>query len=90
MSVTSVRLQPEVEQQLDAMAGEQHRSKSWLINQALREFVARQRLEQQRWKDTLVALEDVRDGRVVAGASVHAWLQGWSGKGETKAPKVKR
>ena len=45
MSVTTVRLQPEVESGLEAMAGKLHRSKNWLVNQAIREFVARQEQE---------------------------------------------
>ena len=55
MSVTSIRLQPEVESGLEAMSGKLHRSKNWLINQAIREFVARQELEQTRWTETLAA-----------------------------------
>ena len=39
MGVTSVRLQPEIEHGLDAVARRQRRSKSWLINQALREYM---------------------------------------------------
>jgi predicted transcriptional regulator len=42
MSVTTVRLQPEVESGLEAMADKLSRSKSWLINQALREYLERQ------------------------------------------------
>ena len=53
MSVTTVRLQPEVEENLNAMASKLQRSKSWLINQALSEFFERQMLEQSRWQATL-------------------------------------
>ena len=48
MSVTTVRLQPEVEESLLAIADKLHRTKSWLINQALREFIQRQEQEQMR------------------------------------------
>ena len=51
MTVTTIRLQPEVERGLEAMSDKLHRSKNWLINQAIREFVARQELEQSRWKE---------------------------------------
>ena len=53
MSVTTVRLQPELEENLGAMAEKLHRSTSWLINQALREFFERPELEQTRWQETL-------------------------------------
>lgn len=59
MSVTTVRLQPEVESGLEAMTDKLHRSKNWLVNQAIREFVARQEQEQSRWSDTLTAMGSV-------------------------------
>ncbi|HWU68789.1 MAG TPA: ribbon-helix-helix protein, CopG family, partial [Stenotrophobium sp.] len=73
MSVTTVRLQPEVEERLNTMAGKLRRSKSWLINQALSEFIERQALEQSRWQDTLKAMESVAQGKVVSGEAVHTW-----------------
>jgi predicted transcriptional regulator len=90
MSVTSVRLQADVERQLEAVAAELKRSKSWVINQALQEFAERRQLEQQRWRDTLAALEDVRDGRVATGASVHAWLDTWGTPDESASPGTDR
>ena len=48
MSVTTVRLQAEVEQNLEAIAGRLHRSKGWVINQALLEYIEKQQLEQER------------------------------------------
>ena len=59
MSVTTVRLQPELEENLGAMAEKLNRSKSWLINQALREFFARQELEQSRSQATLPAIQSI-------------------------------
>ncbi|NLZ80111.1 MAG: ribbon-helix-helix protein, CopG family, partial [Gammaproteobacteria bacterium] len=49
MSVTTVRLQSGVEQHLDAIATKLQRSRGWVINQALSEYIARQQLEQERW-----------------------------------------
>jgi len=88
MSVTTVRLQPELEENLGAMAEKLNRSKSWLINQALREFFARQELEQSRWQETLQAMESVALGKVVSGDAVHAWLQSWGSATELPPPKV--
>jgi len=86
MGVTSIRLQPEVESDLEAMAGKLHRSKNWLINEAIREYVARQALEQARWKATLGAIESVAQGKVVPGDSVHAWLRSWGQPDELPPP----
>lgn len=88
MSVTTVRLQPEVEEGLEAMAGKLHRTKSWLINQALREFLARQEQEQARWQETLQAMESVAQGKVASGAAVHAWLRSWGSTDELAPPKA--
>ena len=52
MSVTTVRLQPELKENLGAMAEKLHGSKSWLINQAFKEFFERKELEQTRWQET--------------------------------------
>ena len=88
MSVTTVRLQPDVETGLVAMAEKLHRSKSWLINQALKEFIDRQELEQIRWKETLQAMESVAQGKVVAGLEVHDWLRSWGTDKELNPPRV--
>lgn len=88
MSITTVRLQPDVEQGLQAMASVLHRSKSWVINQALKEFIERQELEKQRWQETLQAMESVAQGRVVSGESVHAWLNSWGSSNELPPPKA--
>lgn len=88
MSVTTVRLQPELEENLGLMAEKLHRSKSWLINQALREFFERKALEQTRWQETLQAIESVAQGKVVSGEAVHTWLQSWGNADEIPPPKV--
>lgn len=88
MSVTTVRLQPEVESGLEAMSEKLQRSKNWLVNQAVREFVARQEMEERRWSETLSAMESVAQGQVVSGDAVHAWLSSWGGADELPVPKV--
>lgn len=88
MSVTTVRLQPEVEEGLEAMAGKLRRTKSWLINQALREYLHRQKQDESRWEETLKAMESVAQGKVVSGEAVHAWLQSWGSTSELSPPKT--
>ena len=87
MGVTSVRLQPEVEDGLEAMSGRLQRSKSWLINQALREYLSRETLAEERWLETLGALESLKAGKVVEGDAVHAWLRSWGGSAELAPPE---
>ncbi len=88
MGVTTVRLPPEVEKTLEAMANRLHRSKGWLINQALAEYLERQELEQDRWHETLAAMESVTQGKVAPADEVHAWLRSWGGAGELPPPKA--
>ena len=77
MSVTSIRLQPDVEAPLEKLAKKLDRSKSYLINQAVKEFIARQAMEDVRWAETLPALESVQAGKTVSGHQVLAWLESW-------------
>ena len=57
MSVTSIRLNNEVERPLENLSVKLDRSKNYLINQAVKEFLARQAMEDSRWEDTLQALD---------------------------------
>ena len=86
MSVTTVRLQPELESGLEAMADKLNRSKSWLINQALREYLEREEQALSRWLETLRAMESVAQSRAVSGESVHEWLRSWGTKDELPPP----
>lgn len=87
MSVTSIRLQPDIEKTLVEVAGKLQRSKNWVINQAIKEFLKKENLEEKRWQDTLQALDSLSKGRVVEGASVHSWLESWGTDTELQKPK---
>lgn len=86
MSITTVRLQAEVEQDLEAIASQLHRSKGWVINQALSEYIAKQKLEQDRWRQTLEAMESAAQGKVVDAGQVHDWLNSWGSANELNPP----
>jgi len=88
MSVTSVRLQPEIENPLEKLAIKLDRSKNYLINQAIKEFLARKSLEESRWKDTLVALDSVQANDLIEERSVGEWLESWGTENELKPPKI--
>lgn len=86
MSVTTVRLQAEIENELEAIASRLHRSKGWVINQALSEFIEKQQLEQARWQQTMDAMESAAQGKVVDASEVHDWLSSWGTEKELDAP----
>lgn len=87
MGITTVRLQPDLESSLDALAESRQRSKSWLIAEALKEYIARESDADARWRETLEALESVRSGRTAPGEDVHEWLRSWGDLAEASAPK---
>lgn len=87
MAVTTVRLRAEVEQQLESLSSELHRSKGWLINEAVAEYSTRREQEKRRWRETLEAMEAVARGEVVDGEEVHAWLRSWGDPEELPPPK---
>ena len=88
MSVTTFRLRSDIEQDLEAAACELDRSKSWLINEAIKEYIQRRKLEDVRWQETWRAMESVATGSVVSGEAVHAWLKSWGHPKETTPPKA--
>ncbi|MCZ8061833.1 ribbon-helix-helix protein, CopG family [Silanimonas sp.] len=87
MTVTSVRLQPDVETGLAAISEKLQRSRNWVINEAVREYVAKRAADDALWADTLEAIEDVAAGRVVDGEAVHRWMRSWGTADELPAPK---
>ncbi|MCA9458505.1 MAG: ribbon-helix-helix protein, CopG family [Nitrospira sp.] len=88
MSVTSVRLQADVETPLEELSKKLDRSKNYLINQAIKEFIARQSVEEARWEETLQALSSIQSGKSISEAEVNPWLESWGTEGELTAPKA--
>lgn len=87
MSITSIRLAADVEQPLESLAKKLDRSKSYLINQAIKEFLAKQSLEESRWQETLQALESIKAGKSLDETDVNAWLNSWGTGNRTSPPK---
>jgi predicted transcriptional regulator len=87
MGITSVRLSPKVEEKLAAVAARARRTKSWIINEAVRDYLGRLGEDEKRWQETLAALESVRAGRVVEGDDVMEWIASWGRKAEKKPPR---
>lgn len=88
MSITSVRLKSEIETPLENLSKELDRSKSYLINKAVKEFLERRAIEENRWKETLEAIDSVKSGRVIDEKEVNNWLNSWGKDNELKPPQV--
>ncbi len=87
MSITSIRLADEVEKPLESLAKKLDRSKNYIINQAVKEFLAKQSLEDSRWQDTLAALESIKAGKSIDETAVNAWLNSWGTDSRTSPPE---
>ena len=88
MGVTSVRLRPEIESPLENLALKLDRSKNYIINQAIKEFIDRKSIGEQRWKDTLTAIESAKSGNLVEEDIVNEWLESWGTSNELKPPTI--
>jgi predicted transcriptional regulator len=88
MGITSVRLQPEIESPLEDLSKKLDRSKSYLINQAVKEFLARKSLEEQRWVETLEAIDSVKSGKLIEEKEVNDWLESWGTENELEPPNL--
>ena len=80
----SVRLRPELNDQVAAIAAALDRPKSWVIEHALEEFVALQTWQLAAIDEGITAADE---GRVVAHEDVAAWVQSWDRPDEIPMPK---
>ena len=80
----SVRLEPGLNDQVTSIAAALDRPRSWVIEQAVRDFVAI-----QEWQ--LAAIDEgihaADTGRVVAHEHVVAWVQSWGQPDELPMPE---
>ncbi len=88
MGMTSVRMPDELLSKLDQAAEKLRRSKGWIINDAVKEYLEREELKAQRLEETREALADIKAGRVVDGEKVLEWLDTWGSDNEQAPPQV--
>lgn len=86
MAMTSVRMPDELLRQLEQAAVKLRRSKGWIINDAVKEYLAREERKSQRLAETLEALADIQAGRLTDGAEVMDWLESWGTESEQAPP----
>ena len=87
MGVTSIRLSKENKEPLEDLAQKLELSKNYLINQAIKEYIARQAMDDARWQDTLKALASIKKGKTIDEAEVVSWLKSWGTESKTSAPE---
>jgi predicted transcriptional regulator len=80
----SVRLQPALNDQVAAIATALDRPKSWVIEQAVKDYVS---LEQWRLAAIDEGVKAADEGRVASHEDVVAWVRSWGQPGELAPPK---
>lgn len=82
----SIRLESDLNEKLAAVASRLDRPKSWVIQQALKEFV-----DLQLWQIAAIeeGLRDADAGRLVKHEDVAAWVESWGRPDELPMPKCK-
>ncbi|MGN6848649.1 MAG: CopG family ribbon-helix-helix protein [Sphingomicrobium sp.] len=70
--VVTAKLPDDLVSRLDEIADRIDRSKSWIVRQAVAEWLAE---EQRRHELTLEALEDVDEGRVLTQEELETWAE---------------
>ena len=89
MTTINFRLDDDLENKLNSIAKNLSRSKSWIINDALRLYITREEKMQQMLDETDEALVDLDAGKIVSVEEVMQWLETW-GTDETKEPRSDR
>jgi predicted transcriptional regulator len=87
MGMTSVRMPDDLMRRLDAAAERLRRSKGWLINDAVREYLEREDKRLRRLEETKEALAELDAGELVDGDEVLAWLDSWGTDHEREPPR---
>jgi predicted transcriptional regulator len=83
----TIRLTPELEKQVAKAAKALNRSASWVIEQAVKEFVA-----VQEWHLAAIdeGIQDADAGRVIRHDDVAAWLRSWDKADEVPIPEWRK
>ena len=88
METTHLNLRPELKQPLQEMSVRLQKNTDWIINQALESFLMSDALEEERWQETIPALNDIAAGRIVSTDKVDAWLDSWDTDHELPTPRA--
>ncbi len=75
-----MRIRPEISEKIGALAETMERSKSWVIEKALEEYLAAQAWQVAEIKE---GIAEADSGRLVAHEAVSAWVDSW-GRGRKK------
>jgi len=80
----SLELEPEVDARLTTVADNLHRSRAWVVEQAIKEF-----LDLQSWQLAAIrqGLDEADAGKLIPHEDVVAWVESWGKEDERPMPK---
>lgn len=82
-----VRLDEQLEQRLSALAEKNHRSKSYLVKQALIRYIEAEEAKDYENQEALARWEAYQEtGEVVSNDAMMEWLDSWGTDEETSCP----
>jgi predicted transcriptional regulator len=87
MSNASFPLDEDLHEKLDSTAFRLNKTKGWLINQAVRQYIEREELKARILSETELAIADIQAKRIISGEEVLNWLKTWGTATESKAPQ---
>jgi RHH-type rel operon transcriptional repressor/antitoxin RelB len=79
----SLELEPEVDARLTTVADTLHRSRAWVVEQAIKEF-----LDLQSWQLAAIrqGLDEADAGKLIPHEEVVAWVESWGKEDERPMP----
>ncbi len=83
--VLTIRVNSELKSRLDQLGKTLHRSKSYIAEQAIRQYV-----DENAWQieELTQAEKEIRQGKFIASDKVNRYLDSWGSADERKAPKA--
>lgn len=89
MSEIRFDLQEDLEVSLEKLVRSSGKTKAELMNKALKELVQRMAVSEQRWQETLPAIESAKEGRTVSAQETFEWLRSCGTDNELPTPEIK-
>ena len=86
MRTTSIRLEDDVLERLDRLAGSLSRPRSWMISQAIQRY-----LDYEEWfaESVQEGIQAADEGRTAEHTDVRRWVESWGTKEELEPPKCR-
>lgn len=87
-ATTSVKLDDDLKDRVQALARKQQRSSHWIMREAIRSYVEKQEAKEQFIEEALASWSSYKtDGKHLSGQEVCEWLETWGTDQETEIPK---